>query len=262
MTIALGFNCIDGIVLCSDTQMTARAAAMKYNQSKICSINSFGEEQRSTIAITYAGDPDIMNSFFEHVNEALQQSKEKITLSLVRTTIQQALQAVHERSLDINTEFIDVICGVSIGGRKTEKALYVGKRTTLYEEHRIAIAGIGDSSLFRFLADMLPITDLHLTTENALLLGTYIVEQAKSFIDGCGGETGAVVMKKGEIVALVDIEKRKLLENRATSLAQSEHRRPESKLTLFDSALADRQFLTPSPPTLAQLPRKCTICGT
>jgi hypothetical protein len=195
MTIAVGFRCVDGVVLCADTQMTDKSSGFKFEDDKIHTISHYGGENRWTVAIAYSGDPNILKSLYEKVSRALIPKADAVTLEDVRDAIQQALLDVHNTSANMDTEYIDVICGVSIGGNHPDTAMYVGRRTTLYEEQSMAFAGVGDSALSRFLTDTLPIKGRNHTAEKALLLGVYIVDQAKRFIDGCGGDTHTLIIR-------------------------------------------------------------------
>lgn len=194
MTIALGFPCVDGIVLCSDSQMTVQGQ-MKYHESKIHTICSLSEKARWTVGLTYSGDPSIMKSLYEQVKNTLLEKPDAVTKKLVIETLRQALHDVHENSPDMDTEFVDVICGMAIN---YDMGMYVGRRTTLHEETELAFAGVGDSSLSRFLASTLPVSLYPMTTKAAQLLGVYIIEQAKQFVDGCGGDTYVITLNAAD----------------------------------------------------------------
>jgi len=220
MTIAVGFRCVDGVVLCADTQMTNRVSGMKYNDEKIHTINNFGETNW-TVAMVYSGDPNILKSFYEKVRKTLLPKRDDVTLDDAREAIQTALYEVHSSSADVNSEYIDVICGVSIGGQNPETAMFVGKRTTLYEEHGFAFAGIGDSSLTKFLLNILPIQGRGIDTKTALLFGVYIVGRAKEFIDGCGGQTQSLVIRDEGVTNLLKADRKFFASDKPEKLADA-----------------------------------------
>jgi len=194
MTIALGFNCVDGIVLCSDSQMTSPLAQLKFYESKVHTISGFDSHNLWTVGLTCAGDLAVFKSLFHKLKDVLMSHKGMLDHIFVAEALQQMLNDVHANSLDIDREFVDVICGVSINDHPIKTTMYVSKRTTLHEEDDVAFAGVGDSSLSRFLASTLPVVASPMFTKRALLLGVYIIEQAKEFIDGCGGDIGAVIL--------------------------------------------------------------------
>lgn len=192
MTIGLGFNTVDGIVLCADTQLTSRNVGMKFNDSKIHTISSLGGPHTWTVGIVYAGDQAIFKSFYEILSNSLRGNWP--TIDEIRDEIQKALFTVHQNCIDPNAEFIDIVCALSVDDDKPQ--MVVGRRTTLHIEDSFAFIGVGDSSLSRFLADVMPI-ETQFNTKSALLLGTYLIDQAKTFTDGCGGETQTLIVAEG-----------------------------------------------------------------
>lgn len=197
MTIAIGFPCEDGIVLCADTQMTCRVSGMKYSDAKMGTMTFMGRGNTWTVGIAYAGDEGVFKNFFGAVREALENEAKPERLAAIDkkfiiNTIRGALEEAHAQSPDINSEFIDVICGVAVNGKTS---MYMGKRTVFYEEHEPAYIGVGNRSLSRFLAAALPLAKTPLSARQALVAGVYIVNQAKEFVDGCGNETQAVLVK-------------------------------------------------------------------
>jgi 20S proteasome alpha/beta subunit len=253
MTIALGFNCFDGVLLCADTQMTGRAAGVKFNEEKIHSISRLGTENDFAVALTYAGDPSIMKSMIEIMRRALDRPLETVTVESVRETLQRALIEVHANSPNIDEEYIDVICAVSIVNPKTDSitycrsdtAMFVGRRTTLHREYGTAFAGIGDNSLARFLASTLPLNRDNLTVNEALLIGAYIVEQAKAFADGCGGETQSLVVCDGKTSMIYDTDRHIFSSGQCVVLAKTIHKCIEKVFSSLLDADSDVEDLQP-----------------
>jgi hypothetical protein len=101
--------------------------------------------------------------------------------------------------------------------------MYVGRRTTLHEEYGVAFVGAGDSSLSRFLANVLPINSLDLDIKTALLIGSYIVEQAKEFVDGCGGETQAMAVTDIGLWEILNLDKVFDSNKQAAAITKSLH---------------------------------------
>lgn len=192
MTIAIGFPCEDGVVLCADSQMTCRELAMKYEDAKIHTVSFMGRGNEWTVAVAYAGDEGVFKSFWGRVYDELYGHGNTVDRQLILNTIGQALETVHAESLDVSREYIDVICGISAEGKTS---MHVGRRTLFYEEQTPAYIGIGNTSLLRFLAATLPLGDPVLS-QRALLAGVYLVNRAKDFVDGCGGQTRAALIKE------------------------------------------------------------------
>lgn len=197
MTIAVGFPCIDGIVLCADTQMTCAPSGMKYSDAKIHTIGCEGTGNDWAVGIAYAGDEGMFKEFFGRVRQTLEgeafpRGENKVNKHFIVDTIREALEQAHAQSPDVDSEYVDVICGVSVNGKTS---MHVGKRTLFYEEQAPAYIGTGNRSLSRFLASTLPLTGRPLFAKNALVAGVYMVNQAKDFVYGCGGETQAILIK-------------------------------------------------------------------
>lgn len=88
MTIALGIQTPDGIVLCSDSQLTI-PQYMKYSDSKI-RIIEYGEGW--SVALTYSGDPERMNRIYESMRRCLitEPEQENITAEYVRKCFEES----------------------------------------------------------------------------------------------------------------------------------------------------------------------------
>jgi hypothetical protein len=67
MTIGIGFQCGDGVVLCADRQFTSKEGRFKYQKGKL------GSSQRESLSLIYiyAGDPDRAELIFGKVSGRL-----------------------------------------------------------------------------------------------------------------------------------------------------------------------------------------------
>jgi 20S proteasome alpha/beta subunit len=72
MTIALGIRTPDGIVLCSDSQLTV-PQQMKYYDQKI---RAFWNGEDWSLALTYSGDPERMQRICESMEKSLRSALE------------------------------------------------------------------------------------------------------------------------------------------------------------------------------------------
>jgi len=119
----------------------------------------------------------------------------------------------------------------------------VGRRTTLHREYGTAFAGIGDNSLRRFLADVLPLNRDGLTTNDAQLIGAYIVEQAKNYIDGCGGTTQFLAVQDGSTSMVLDTTRHVVSGLKCVELAKAMHQCVEEVLSNLLDGSADLKDL-------------------
>jgi hypothetical protein len=241
MTIALGFPCVDGVVLCTDSQMTSRGAGMKYNESKISTIVSMGGPTNYRITLAYSGDASMMKTLYEKLMKLIDpRKKQDLTETGVVEALQEALNYTHSLSPNIDTEFVDVICGISING---DISMYVAHRTILHQERELAVLGVGDSSLFRYLAKTLPVASEPMYIKTAQLLGAYIVQQAKDFIDGCGGDTHLAAIRRTGLPEMWDNEKTQHLDELTVLVKNIQWRVEETILAVTDSDFTEMSKL-------------------
>src|SRR4029077_7471690 len=77
----------------------------------------------------------------------------------------------------------------------SETKLLKTERKAVSEVRNVDYVGVGDSSLLRYLSPLIVLGRLP-TTNQAQYLGTYLVQQAKCYVDGCGGSTQAMTLQR------------------------------------------------------------------
>ena len=80
--------------------------------------------------------------------------------------------------------------------------MFLRTKRTLVTEAEWECLGLGDSSLARYLAATFHWPQM--TTGQALLLGIYMTQQAKRYVNGCGGDTDALVLGYGGAVEEIE----------------------------------------------------------
>jgi hypothetical protein len=174
--------------LCSDTQITY-PANHKYYESKIYNYSDSGKE--TGIAVTYAGNPNLMKMFDGKFSAALKLVAKPYTTEKVQEVIETVLSMMD--LVDSDPDGLHMLCGIAIKGvspvlLKTERKI-VGRVVENFD-----YVGVGDSSLLRYLAPLVTRT-VRFYSQQALHIGTYLILQAKRFVDGCGGDTIGIVLK-------------------------------------------------------------------
>jgi len=190
MTIAVGFLCSDGIVMGADTQLTAGGSHKGY----ACKLLSHGSVAWSAMT-TYAGYPDLFDAFNGRFRDEMEAAEAKwtITASLVRDLVTTILQAFAPTDSD-NT---NLLCGISFADGT--QSLLKTRGTLVSEAKDWANVGVADSSLIRYLLPLLAKDGVR-STQQAALIGAYLIRTAKAYIDGCGGETDIWILRpKGTI---------------------------------------------------------------
>jgi len=182
MTIAAGFRCSDGIVLCADSQITAPDGT-KYNAQKVFSYSSSDVD----VVFAFAGvevfskmcierlSKRVLASTASEVAEALRDE----ALSIHQTYAPQATASTTEYDLDIL-----VATKFSLSDRD-QLALYriEGPAVSLPIKTFDCI-GIGRTvarqAISLFFKD-------RLSVQEASRIGVYCLKQAKEHLDACGG---------------------------------------------------------------------------
>jgi hypothetical protein len=176
------FCCVDGIVLCADQQISAEGWH-KFNETKMYAIRSY--DPISCILITYAGDPHVMKAFHQKLG-TLTAKNTFDSVSTLQLLIEQVLSAMTPEAVETN-----FLCGFCMQG--AIPGLLRTKEYSVYQIGDHDHIGVGDSSLVRFLSKLL--ISHPIKSSLAVFVGDYIVKQAKTFIDGCGGPTDIYVLR-------------------------------------------------------------------
>jgi 20S proteasome alpha/beta subunit len=202
MTIALSIHAPDGIVLCSDSQLTV-PQYMKYSGKKIATIE---RKDEWSVGLTYSGDPERMQRVCEQMRAALIHKKE-VDEKYVKQCLEESLADVRSSIIDLSYESIDVLCGFARKMTLDEEQawankglhLFTGKNGVVTEPvEEFSILGVGNSALSQYLEKLLSsFGQTYVTYSMALVIGAYIVEQAKKYIDGCSGDLQVCVLRSG-----------------------------------------------------------------
>jgi 20S proteasome alpha/beta subunit len=184
VTISVGFRCEDGIVICADTQIT-------WPQSHKCYECKIYEHRTDdwTLVNTFSGDPEVVKAFNENFDEAMPHASKPHTARQIRKVIESVLSQMDDVS------DLSMLCAVAIP--QTEMHLYKTSAKIVREVDSYDYIGAGDSSLLRYLGSLLTesVVPSGYGSEYAYNLGCYFVLKAKVFIEGCGGDTTAWILR-------------------------------------------------------------------
>src|ERR1700691_2136929 len=198
MTIAIGLKACDGVVFCSDSQITI-PQYMKYTGPKVFTLSSNkNDANKWAIGFTYSGDPERMHRVFEQMSDVLCKKDVTVNKDLIRTCFEKSLGDVRSTIINTNYESIDILCGGSIG-TSSEPFMFCGKSGSITESKELVLLGCGDSSLSRYLEGMFPDGRLLMDASTALVSGAYLIEQAKLYVDGCGGNSQISLVTSGQV---------------------------------------------------------------
>ncbi len=182
MTIALGFLCPDGIVICSDRQMTVSEAGLKYQKCKLGWLSGMFEAGvKFTLASAYAGDPEAVKIMRTEIRERL--GKEIAKSNMVGFQAPIARKALEKIFNNKHAKHLQMLIGIRFDSG--EMCLFKTSGNKVVDATTEHI-GSGDSSALRYLADIL-LPPFIQNVSQAHVLGSYLISVANEYVDGCSG---------------------------------------------------------------------------
>jgi hypothetical protein len=180
--------CEDGIVLCADNQITWP----QYHKYYECKLYTHGTSQWGMLN-TFAGDPNLAKSFNEKFDDAMTEVAPPYTGAKIQAVIETVLSFLSV--LDNKPEDLSMLCGiVTIDGemRLAKTSGRVVSPVVTYD-----YVGVGDSSALRYLGQLISGVQHYrlYRADQAFMLATYLVLKAKTHVDGCGGDTDAMILR-------------------------------------------------------------------
>lgn len=196
MTIAVGFRCVDGIVLAADSQYTE--GITKLDGPKIFPIPSNGHYG---LTIAGAGGVHSIKGIARKLEQTLKENigANPASVSELQEAIEDALSEYYPKHIDSapkgKRDDRDVQLLIAIWTAKGATRLFETSRTSATEASYHRCIGTG-SHLVEYLKDLFFPPGEHPTVEIAKPLAAYIVAMAKKYVHYCGGWT--------EVRALLD----------------------------------------------------------
>jgi hypothetical protein len=196
VTIGIGFMCRDGILLSADTQITW-PQNHKYYESKLYYHQRINEY---SIALTFAGNPNLAKSFFGKLPSALDLVPSPVSTEKLQNCIESLLSTMD--LVESDQDGLHMMIGIIVlhHGLRLLKT----ERKVVSEVRGYDYVGVGDSSLLRYLSSLTMLRTVS-TTQQALALSSYLILQAKRYVDGCGGETEAFIMRRDGSIEACDV---------------------------------------------------------
>jgi 20S proteasome alpha/beta subunit len=215
MTIAVGFVANDGIAICADTLQTV--GNLKTYDGKV-DLHIFNDP-RIVMAIAGAGSHDYIKTAKDVL---LDDFPDCTDLKEVRTTLKQRLLSFFDDHLAKWAYFpaaerpsVELLIGVT--GRNIPTTLFHYEGTSF---HRTSTRAIGSGVL---LADDMINKYCHADYTVAQLsnIGVHIVSKVKYGVDGCGGSTHIMALRKNGDFALTEDKEIKEMEVSFSALDES-----------------------------------------
>lgn len=192
VTIAAGFPCKDGLILCADTQEVIQGY-VKTETEKMTVIQG-GDWN---VAITGAGDGDLIEMAIQELHDVVDRIRPPQTL---QGQIKDTLLELFRKCIQpyASYPFEDRPVAQLLIGIQSKGAVNLYKwRGTLFRRFdtpECVGAGIalGKSLTAQFFQQQLPL-------KQAALIAIYILHQAKKWVDGCGGNSDIVLLYEQEL---------------------------------------------------------------
>ncbi len=184
MTIAAGYKCLDGIVICADSEVSSDFD--KYEESKIFTMTSV---TAPTVVFAGAG-------WMEFIKMAV--SKIKMTAQFaananeIEEIVERVIMQVHRQHIryypSASKPYFSLLVGIKDGG---DLRLLQTSGTSIRPVTHSAFIGVGEN-LANYLSRGL--TPEREPVERAALLAVQILEQVKTSVPGCGGRFSEVMI--------------------------------------------------------------------
>ncbi len=187
MTIGVGFESVDGVILGADRQMTRPGFNKFFEQKLFHNVNS-----RRALALVGAGDLALAKEVWN---------------KLIDTGDLDSVESVKERFESILNDMgrlyadlpIELLLGVATD-QSTELIEFRGKGIQKVED--FAVIGCADTSLIRYLADR--IHRFFIEPSQAIIAAAYLLKRAEKYIDGCHGPMDILMLSVGPQIRSID----------------------------------------------------------
>jgi 20S proteasome alpha/beta subunit len=219
LTIAAGFRCNDGIVLCADRLITHggpnESGSFSHYEPKVFAI----EDYSSFSAIACGtGNASLIRPIAESFLTALQncQQPADIRMSLCKSIMQDTLNDFFGKLAEIP----DVHLLIAASDDKGRQQFLRCEGLIVHDANDIEILGLGENSAVRYLIDSIYRKDMD--QSELATLATLIVHVAKKYCPQyCGGETDIhMISKKYELFVGLDSLPRSVIQKLDQSFAE------------------------------------------
>lgn len=187
MTIAAGFLCSDGIVLCADTQLTAN---YKQQGQKVW-LHAYDDV---CVGVTGAGDYVLLKLANQQIEQRVRSGMD--TDTILHGVVEPVLASIYDDHIDKAPDWKVNQCGYDL-------ALIIAIRTTstvrLFESSRTSLAPVMD---YRCVGTGSPVGNYiagtmfsqQLPAHWGQALAAYLIQQTKTHGEDCGGNTNIVLI--------------------------------------------------------------------
>jgi hypothetical protein len=207
MTIAAGFFCHDGVVVCADSEISHTT-----NKSEGTKLNWLRTLKTVRVITSAAGSVPLFKLVHQTLRSRL---KEGMSLDGVKQLIESVITEVHDRHVypyasdPDRRPWLRMVFGVWVHGEGA--ALYHSEWTVVLEETQVEVMGVGAE----FGMGVLPrwwISGSKATCEQAIFASIGLLNAVKANVQGCGGKSDIIAMDAatGTIAPMLSMDQREI----------------------------------------------------
>jgi hypothetical protein len=240
VTIAAGFKCSDGFVLCADTQESGQAFKRRVPKLEMRP-KAPAETDICRMVVTGAGSSSFVDSLIEEMWSAANGAKES-RLDEVSGRVKNALIEHYRKIWSIypkqtNPQLLPSASLIFAIWTRNGSELFLARDHDINPISTYGAVGCGDE-LAQYICEPLFVSQLN--TRQVTLLAIYMLEQVKKNVLDCGGDSHIAVLGNNGAVAPIPPIGAFMLENQ---LAAFDRSFSHLMLAAVDDGVGDRQFL-------------------
>lgn len=242
VTIIAGFQCVDGVVLCADTQETIGGLS-KLNVPKLrCEPPNFavgfGFPSDLAVAFCGAGSGPFIDKL---VDRAWEEARQGADFDDACLRIEGSIKEVYREYGQIYQPGFVPEAELIYGVRMDERSgLFQAVGPLVNEKSGYVSGGMG-CYLANFLASRMH--GSHLSVRQGIIIAAFVLFQTKEHVDGCGGESHIAVLRDRATSGKVDSKR---VESLTSLLAQADRSVGEILVHCADLGLSKNDFLSKS----------------
>jgi hypothetical protein len=185
VTIAVGCLCGDGFILGADTQLTAVGYHKSYGRKIYLVDSPCGGVDFS---FAYSGSPTFASDFGDGLLGKIQDTGEPTDIFEARNVVAGVLSRYVESDVHSNHLLVGFRIRDVVGLMRTS-----GYSVSLETDERPVFVGAGDSSALALALPLVSRFGLG-TMQHGATLAILLIEIAKKYVDGCGGDTDILMV--------------------------------------------------------------------
>jgi 20S proteasome alpha/beta subunit len=204
MSIAIGFQCTDGIVLAADSEISNSFVKLPGDKAWIYKYPPAADRFTLQIGIVGAGDASFIQYASERINDALEEKFEKqqrMTMPAVKAVIQGVINDLHYSHIfpvpahHPEPPSVELIIGVWLGD--TRLRLTKTYLTSITKVWNYEAVGVG-SALANFIIKRF--YSGRVTMSQAVFIASQVLMHVKANVPRCGGASKVIMMfKRGDV---------------------------------------------------------------